>query len=94
MELERELDEAHRKYAKLKQEKHLLEQSVHELQTRLTGNLTNQMSSSIGSNMLGGAGGGGKVLFDASSVESALRRGEREKQLELLVRKRHTLYDI
>lgn len=83
VELEKELDEAHKKYTKLKQDKHLLEQSVHELQSRLTGNLSSQLSSNIGNNTLGGSGG--KVLFDASSVESALRRGEREKQLELLV---------
>jgi hypothetical protein len=82
VELERELEAAHAKTSKLRAENQALQKSIVELQSRLT------------DQELRGDGNGsssphkqahGAQTLDASTVESALRRGEREKQLELMV---------
>jgi hypothetical protein len=91
--LERELNEATEKINKLKAEKEQLDASVVELQRRLTEFETKAPSarrqsvmSIIDGSVHSRDSGGGGLGSNASSMEAALRRGEREKQMEMLVR--------
>jgi len=92
--LERELNEASEKINKLKAEKEQLDASVQELQRRLTelestATATSTRRQSVMSIVDGSvhsrdnSGRGGA----SNSMEAALRRGEREKQMEMLLQK-------
>lgn len=71
VELETELREARTQLGHFKAEKLRLEQSINELQARLTDMESQNYSS----------GGGDGV----AAMEAALKRGEREKSLEMMV---------
>ncbi len=87
MELEKELEAAHSKNSRLKAENAALEQSVKELQSRLTDKQLSQSADEARGGLYSSSPSKAAhgLQLDASTVENALKRGEREKHLELMV---------
>ena len=95
-ELENELEECYKNVHRLKQDKSLLELSVQELQSQLTklgSSRTQDLSSSqkglndIFSRNKTPVKGSMGIQASQSSIEDALKLGEREKKLELMLTK-------
>ena len=84
MQLERDLEEAHKRIIDLRADKASLESSVKELQTRLT-----QEQSRNGTSSSSNSSNSKSNHTNASSMAAALRdaqqRGEREKELQTLL---------
>lgn len=90
--LEKELDDAHDKLSKLRLDKAALEESVKELQMKLLeAETASPVHSPMRTSELGEffspSPGRGAALLDPNSIEASVRRGEREKQLEMLLLK-------